>query len=82
MRGASEASVSVANLELEDARLSLISEIARTYVEYRSSEAQTAILDEIIERQARLVEAVRKRRDAGEASDIDLLHSQTQLAEF
>jgi outer membrane protein, multidrug efflux system len=82
VRNIGDAGISIAELNLEEAQQSLIADVMRVYVEYRSLQSQALLLEEIIERQERLTKSVAIRREAGEASDLDLLQSESRLTQF
>ncbi len=76
---AADARIGVALEDERTLRLSLISEVARSYIEYRGLQARIAILTQNIDLQAETVDLVQARYDVGEASEFDLTRARGQL---
>ena len=69
---AGEANAAAAAADLENARLSLIAQLAEDYIELRSLDRDSAILDQTIEAYARALSLTKQRHDAGIAPGLDV----------
>ncbi|CAM3842947.1 NodT family efflux transporter outer membrane factor (OMF) lipoprotein [Kerstersia gyiorum] len=78
---AARAAAEGAEAEAEMARVSVVAEVVRTYVELRAAQQRQALLTANIEAQNRLVALARERRDAGIGSDLDVDRSLTIAAD-
>jgi len=67
---------------MRDVQTSLIAEVSRNYVRLRGAQAEAVQLDAIIDRQQKLLAAMRLKRRHGERSDLDFEQSAALLAEF
>lgn len=66
------AEVEIADADVRAARVSVVAEMVRSYVELRAAQRRQALLAETLEDQNRLVALVRERRDAGLDADLDV----------
>jgi NodT family efflux transporter outer membrane factor (OMF) lipoprotein len=76
---AGEASAAAAAADLENARLSLIAQLADDYIQLRSLDRNSAILDQTVTAYTHALSITRQRHDAGIAPGLDVSQAQTQL---
>jgi len=76
---AGEASAGAAAADLENARLSLIAQLADDYIQLRSFDRDLSILDETVKAYTRAVSLTEQRHNAGISAGIDVSQAQTQL---
>ena len=76
---AGEANAAASAADLENARLSLIAQLVDDYIQVRSLDRDSAILDETVTAYARALDITRQRHGAGIAPGLDVSQAQTQL---
>src|SRR3984885_3992702 len=76
---AGEANAAASAADLENARLSLIGQLVQDYIQLRSLDRNSAILDETVKAYARALALTVQRHDAGIAPGLDVAQAQTQL---
>jgi NodT family efflux transporter outer membrane factor (OMF) lipoprotein len=76
---AGQANAAAAAADLENARLSLVAQLVSDYIQLRSLDRDSAILDETVTAYARAVSLTEQRHQAGIAPGLDVSQAQTQL---
>jgi NodT family efflux transporter outer membrane factor (OMF) lipoprotein len=76
---AGDANAAASAADLENARLSLSAQLVQDYIQLRSLDHDSAILDETIKAYTRALSLTRQRHDAGIAPGLDVSQAQTRL---
>jgi NodT family efflux transporter outer membrane factor (OMF) lipoprotein len=76
---AGEANAAASAADLENARLSLIGQLVTDYMQLRSLDRDSAILDDTVKAYARALSLTQQRHDAGIAPGLDVSQAQTQF---
>ncbi|MDB6010081.1 MAG: efflux system, outer rane lipoprotein NodT family [Gammaproteobacteria bacterium] len=76
---AGEANAAASAADLENARLSLIAQLVGDYIQLRSLDRASAILDETVKTYTHALRVTQQRHDAGIAPGLDVSQAQTQL---
>jgi NodT family efflux transporter outer membrane factor (OMF) lipoprotein len=76
---AGNANAAASAADLENARLSLTAQLVQDYIELRSLDRDSAILDQTVKAYTRAVSLTKQRHDAGIAPGLDVSQAQTQL---
>src|SRR6202167_3452371 len=74
---AGEANAAASAADLENARLSLLAQLAGDYIQLRSLDRDSAILDETVTAYTRALSITQQRHDAGIAPGLDVSQAQT-----
>src|SRR3984957_18948413 len=74
-----EANAAASAADLENARLSLIAQLVDNYIQLRSLDRDSAILDDTVTAYTRALSLTQQRHDAGIAPGLDVSQAQTQV---
>jgi NodT family efflux transporter outer membrane factor (OMF) lipoprotein len=77
---AAEADVQASLEALRDVRVSLLAEVARSYVELRGYQARIAIARQNLEAQKNTAQLTRARLDAGQTTELDVARAEAQVS--
>jgi NodT family efflux transporter outer membrane factor (OMF) lipoprotein len=75
-----EANAAASAADLENARLSLIAQLVDAYIQLRSLDRNSSILDQTVTAYARALSLTQQRHNAGIAPGLDVSQAQTQLS--
>lgn len=75
------AGAAIAEAEAQAARVSVVAEVVRTYIELRGAQRRQALLADILTSQTRVLALTRERRAAGLAGDFDVDRALASTAE-
>jgi NodT family efflux transporter outer membrane factor (OMF) lipoprotein len=76
---AGEANAAASAADLENARLSLTAQLVQDYIQLRSLDRQSAILDDTVKAYAHALNVTQERHGAGIAAGLDVSQAETQL---
>ena len=76
---AGAANAAAAAADLENARLSLLAELVDDYIQLRSFDADSALLDDTVKADARALSLTQQRHGASIAAGLDVAQAETQL---
>jgi NodT family efflux transporter outer membrane factor (OMF) lipoprotein len=76
---AGEANAAASAADLENARLSLIAQLVADYIQLRSLDRDSAILEQTVQAYSRALGITQQRHDAGISPGLDVAQAQTQL---
>jgi outer membrane protein, multidrug efflux system len=77
---AAVAEVEASEEAFRDVRVSLVAEVARNYVEFRSAQARGRIARLNLEAQQKTAQVIRARLDAGQATELDVSRAEAQVS--
>jgi len=78
---AAEAQMQASEASRNDVRVSLLAEVARTYISIRAAQAQVKIAQDIIAADQKTLDIANERFQAGEAPRLDVTQAKAQLAQ-
>lgn len=77
---AAVAEVEASEEAFRDVRVSLVAEVARTYVDFRSAQSRGRIARLNLEAQRKTAQVIRARLDAGQATELDVSRAEAQVS--
>ena len=76
---ASDSNLEARTAEYQNVSLTLVSEVARTYIEFRAAEKQVAIANKNLESEQKTLDLIRQQKELGEAPQLDVERAEGQV---